>query len=75
MKTLAREKEITSNILRTAYKAAKENQSFHNFEDKIDLQELNGIDMGRILHFANSCTSVANHISTEMRKTLANEII
>jgi DNA-directed RNA polymerase subunit L len=38
VKTLAREKEITSEIFRTAYKVAKENQSFHNFEAEIDLQ-------------------------------------
>jgi hypothetical protein len=75
VKTLVREKETTSKIFRTAYKVAKENQSFHNFEAEIDLQELNGIDMGRILHFANACTNIVNHISTKMRKTLVNEII
>jgi hypothetical protein len=75
VKTLAREKEITSKIFRTAYKVAKENQSFHNFEAEIDLQELHGIDIGRILHSGNACTNIVNHISTEMRKTLVNEII
>jgi hypothetical protein len=75
VKTLAREKEITSKIFRTVYEVAKENQSFYNFETEIDLQELDGIDMGRILHSANSCTNNVNHISTEMRKTLLNEII
>jgi hypothetical protein len=74
VKTLAREKEITSKIFWTAYKVAKENQSFHKFEAEIDSQELNGIDMGRILHSANACTNIVNHISTEMRKTLVNEI-
>jgi hypothetical protein len=34
VKTLAREKEITSTIFRTAYKVAKENQSFHNMKPK-----------------------------------------
>jgi hypothetical protein len=54
VKTLVHEKEITSKIFRTVYKVAKENQSFHYFEAKIDLQELSGLDMGRILHSANA---------------------
>jgi hypothetical protein len=53
VKTLVREKEITSKIFRTEKKVAKENQPFHYFEAEIDLQELTGIDMGRILHSAN----------------------
>jgi hypothetical protein len=75
VKTLAREKEITSKIFRTAYKVAKENHFFHNFEAEIDLQEINGIDMGRVSHSANACKNIVNHICTQMRKTLVNEII
>jgi DNA-directed RNA polymerase subunit L len=75
VKTLAREKEITSKIFRTAYKVAEENQSFHNFEAEIYLQERSGIDKRRILHSANACSNIVNHISTEMRKTSVNEII
>ena len=44
------DKEITSKIFRTAYKIAKKNQAFHDFESEIDLQEVNGSDMDRILH-------------------------
>jgi hypothetical protein len=51
LKSLCRQKEVTAKILRTAYKAAKSNQSFNNFEMEIDLQGLNGVDTGRILHF------------------------
>jgi hypothetical protein len=61
VKTLACEKEITLKIFRTSYKVVKENQSFHNFEAEIDLQELSGIDMGRILLSANACTDIVNH--------------
>jgi hypothetical protein len=75
VKTLAREKEVTSKIFWTVYKVAKENQSFHNFVAKIDLQELSGIYMGRILHSANACTNIISHVSTEMRKTFVNEVI
>ena len=66
---------MTAKIFRTAYKVAKENQSFHNFESEIALQELNGIEMGRILHSTNACINVVNHISCEMRKKLAKEIV
>jgi hypothetical protein len=54
---------------------AKKNQSFCNFETEIDLQELNGIDMGRILHSANACINIVNHIGNEMRTTLIRNII
>jgi hypothetical protein len=48
---------------------------FHNFEASVNLQELTGIDTGRTLHSASACTNIVDHISTEMRKALANEII
>jgi hypothetical protein len=53
-KSFSREKEITSKMLWIAHKVAKENQYCHNFEAESDLQELNGIDTGRILHYANA---------------------
>lgn len=75
MKQRAHEKQATENIFRTAYKVVKENQSFNNFETEIDLQELNGVDMGRILHSDKACANIALHISKEMKKTFVNEII
>jgi hypothetical protein len=39
------------------------------------LQELNGIDMGRILHSTNACINIVNHIGNEMRTTLIRKII
>lgn len=75
LKQRAHEKQATENIFRTAYKVVKENQSFNNFETEIDLQELNGVDMGRILHSDKACANIALHISKEMKKTFVNEII
>lgn len=69
VKTLAREKEINSKHFRWAYKEAKENKSFCNSE------ELSRVDKWRILHYANACAYMGNHINIEMRKTLAKEII
>ena len=75
LKSLTREKTVTAKIFRTAYKVAKGNQSFNNFEMEIDLQEMNGIDMGRILHSTNACINIVNHISTEMRQKLVKEVV
>lgn len=75
LKTISKEKEVTARILRTAYKVAKENQSFNNFESEIDVQELNGLNMGRILHSKNACVNIINHISAEMKKHILQQII
>jgi hypothetical protein len=75
LKSLSREKVITANIFRTAYKVAKENQSFNMFESEINLQELNGIEMGHILHSTNACINIVNHICDEMRKNVFKEIV
>jgi hypothetical protein len=70
-KSLSRQKEITAKIFPTAYKVAKSNQSFSNFEMDIDLQELNGVDMGRILHSKNACINIIK----EMKNILVRKII
>jgi len=75
LKAQSQERTVTAKVFRTAYKVAKENQSFHNFESEIDLQELNGLDMGRILHSTNACINIVNHIAEEMRKNLTKKIV
>jgi hypothetical protein len=74
-KSVSRQKEVTAKIFLTAYKVAKRNQSFNNFEMEIDLQELNGVDMGRILHSTNACINITDHISKEMKNILVRKII
>jgi hypothetical protein len=51
------------------------NESFNNFEGEINVQELNGEDMGRILHSPNACINIVNHIGNEMRNTLVTKVI
>ena len=75
LKAQSQERTVTAKVFRTAYKVAKENQSFHNFESEIDLQELNGLNMGRILHSTNACINIVNHIAEEMRKNLTKKIV
>jgi hypothetical protein len=75
LKSLCCQKEVTAKIFRTACKIAKSNQSFNNFEMEIDLQELNGVDMGQILHSTNVCINIINHISKEMKNILVHKNI
>lgn len=67
--------ETTARVFRTAYKEAKRNRPAHGVEHKIDCQELNGIDMGRILHSNVACASIQEHISSEMRRKLFEKIV
>ena len=56
-------------------KFQKKSQAFNDFESEVDLQELNGINMGRILHSVNACTNTVNHIASEMKKVVIKNII
>jgi hypothetical protein len=68
LKSLSSQEEVTAKIFLTAYKVAKSNQSFNNFEVEIEFQEHNGVDMERILHYTNACINIINHISKEIKK-------
>lgn len=59
--------EQIETTARTAYKETKRKRHAHGFEQEIDWQELNGINMGRILHFNVVCASFQEYISSEMR--------
>lgn len=74
-KSISHKANITERIFRTAYKVAKKNQAFYDFETEIDLQELNGIDMGHILHSTNACINIMKHIADEMKRTIVTNII
>ena len=65
--------EKTSRCFRTAYKAAKHARPFLDFETDVELQQLNGIDMGRILHSDVSCANIISHIASDMKKELLKQ--
>ncbi|XP_063217341.1 E3 SUMO-protein ligase KIAA1586-like [Bacillus rossius redtenbacheri] len=65
----------TERIFRTAYKQAKLNRPFFEFETEIDIQIMNGLDMGRILHSNVACSNIVHHISDEMKSDLINGLI
>jgi hypothetical protein len=66
---------VTERIFRTAYKQAKLNRPFFEFETEIDVQIMNGLDMGRILHSNVACSNIVHHISDEIKSDLINGLI
>lgn len=65
----------TERVFRTAYKQIKLNRPFLDFETEIELQELNGLDMGRILHSNVACGEIARHICGEMKEKVCAGIV
>jgi hypothetical protein len=66
--------QTTEKVLRTAYFLAKNDRPFTDHPDLLELQELNGANVGIGLRSRFSATNLVNHISTEMRKTLCTQI-
>ncbi|XP_078511111.1 E3 SUMO-protein ligase KIAA1586-like [Lissotriton helveticus] len=64
----------TSRVFRTAYQDAKQNRPAFGFEAEIECQQLNGLDMGRILHSNVACSNIQQHISSEMKKKMFAKI-
>ena len=67
--------ENTLKIFRTAYKLAKQNRPFTDLPADVELQELNGLNMGRILHSRFSWANILDHIAKEMKKKISETII
>ncbi|KAK7162494.1 hypothetical protein R3I93_006722 [Phoxinus phoxinus] len=67
--------QTTARIFRTAYKEAKRHRPAHGFEHEIDCQEMNGVDMGRILHSNVACSHIQQHIATDMKRKLLERIV
>ena len=65
----------TCKIFRTAYKIAKNGRPYLDMSSDIELQTLNGVDLGRTLHSRFSCTNIIDHIANEMRSSLTEEIV
>ena len=65
----------SSNIFRTAYYLAKQNRPFTDHSSLVDLQRLNGVNVGRVLHSRTTCVDIIDHISDKMRKELTNSVV
>lgn len=67
-KVSTRAMETTKRCFRTVYKMAKEGRPFVDYPEDVRLQELNGVDMGRILHSNVTAKSMTDFISSEKEK-------
>jgi len=67
--------DTTCRVFRTVYYIAKSNRPFVDHPDLIELQSVNGVHMGRMLHSNMTATDVAEHIALEMQKKLVKAII
>ncbi|XP_041845659.1 E3 SUMO-protein ligase KIAA1586-like [Melanotaenia boesemani] len=65
----------TEAVFRTAYHLAKNNRPFSDHESLIELQELNGVKMGSILHSRYSATQIIQHVASEMQSKIVSSII
>jgi hypothetical protein len=67
--------ESTERIFCTAYKVAKMNRPVTDLPVDVEVQELNGLDMGRILHSKFSCTIIIDYVAQEMRKKIVQHLL
>jgi len=65
----------TEKVFRTVYKIVKTQRPFVDLPNEIDLQVLNGINMGNILHSDKTCADIALHIASEIKKIICQNII
>ncbi|KAL4127544.1 hypothetical protein QTP88_011711 [Uroleucon formosanum] len=68
---------INSNmrIFQTAYCLAKHHRPFLQFEELIELQKINGLNMGSSLHSRITATRIIHVIAKEMRQQLITRLI
>lgn len=67
--------ENTKRIFRTAYTIAKNQRPYTDMPNLVDLQIINGLDMGRILQTNKACSNIIDHITFEMRKKLCLDLL
>ena len=67
-------KEVTEKCLRTAYFVAYQNCPLSDYPDLIDLQEINGVNLGSTLQSRFSCEKMVNCIAESMRAKICERI-
>lgn len=67
--------ESTIRVFNTVYSIVKKTRPFTDLPFDIQLQKLNGLDMGRILHSDHACADIASHIAIEMKTKITNFLV
>jgi hypothetical protein len=65
----------TNKVFPTVYYVAKRNRPYVDHPELVQLQVLNGLDMGRMLRSNVVAADICEHMSDEMRKKLVNAIM
>lgn len=67
--------ECTIKVFRSAYYLAKNDRPYSDHFELLELQQLNGIDIGIGLHSRFSATEIINHVADEMKKRITQQIL
>ncbi|XP_069486321.1 E3 SUMO-protein ligase KIAA1586-like [Ambystoma mexicanum] len=67
--------EETCRVFRSAYKIGKHERPFTDLPLDVDVQRMNGLDLGRVLHSDHSCAEIIEHIASTMRAKLVHHIL
>lgn len=66
--------ESIIKVFRSAYYLAKNDRPFCDYYKLLQLQKMNGVDIGVGLHSRFSATEIIGHISDEMKKRLTQQV-
>ena len=66
--------DVTCKVFCTAYYTAQADRPYTDHPELIRLQQVNGLNLGRVLHSNVTCTDIVNHIATQMRRSLVDTI-
>jgi hypothetical protein len=58
-----------------AYKNCKHSLPFTDMPIDLNLQQLNGLNVGRVLHSNKTCGEIVDRIADELKKKMAKDII
>ena len=75
VKQKAKLNQSTARLMRTAYSIAKNNRPYVSYAEQCELQEANGLDLGKGLHSRASATLMVDSIAVQMKATLCKTII
>jgi len=74
-KMSAEDEDLACKSFRTAYHLAKRNRPFSDYQSLLELQELNGANIGIGLRSRYSATQIVMHVSEEMRRRACKQVI
>lgn len=71
----ATERINTEKVFRTVYYLAKNNRPITDHEELVHLQQLNGVNLGLILHGRTSAYNIVNHIAAEIKRKIVHNLV